>query len=295
MSWYLQILDSLGVECGLHKSLISHKGSAMEFAKRTIFNGVDVSPIPLMEFKAASASFGAFVEIVKKYKVSFAVALQAFGVGWRVRSWLNKPLGKLPSRVRNLILAMNLPSTPEEVREFYELGKPPVSHYAVESRDLIGGFASREIGRLKTSVLKTSNEVVTISSNDWGRETSASVVLSLFDRVGSGGSFVDDLKALIKSGVASKADVQYPFRSLSDVLTNIANLTWHEGKISNISEAARLLKILKDIKQDDFAEMYISYLEASRAVAARSLTLFSKVRPNPPMTGPIMPPSQVKL
>jgi len=110
---YLLILQSLGVECGLHKSLLSHKGTALEFAKRTIVNGVDCSPISFKEYWAASRSLGAFVELFRKTGISFASALQAFGTGWKVRSWLNKPIGKLSARIRLLVLAVNIPQTPE--------------------------------------------------------------------------------------------------------------------------------------------------------------------------------------
>lgn len=43
---YLSIMDTLGVEINLSKSLISDSGTALEFAKRTIFRGEDVSPLP---------------------------------------------------------------------------------------------------------------------------------------------------------------------------------------------------------------------------------------------------------
>jgi hypothetical protein len=46
---YLAICREIGVEIGLAKSLISPKGHAVEFAKRTIWRGVDISPIPFTE------------------------------------------------------------------------------------------------------------------------------------------------------------------------------------------------------------------------------------------------------
>lgn len=81
MKQYLLVLDSLGVECGLHKSLLSPRGHALEFAKRTLFKGMDVSPVPIREFYAASRHIGAFVEIAEKYHQPLHRCLQAFGVG----------------------------------------------------------------------------------------------------------------------------------------------------------------------------------------------------------------------
>lgn len=55
---YRRILDSIGVECGIAKSVISNKGISLEFAKRYIYKGVDVSPIPLKEVLSSARGFG---------------------------------------------------------------------------------------------------------------------------------------------------------------------------------------------------------------------------------------------
>jgi hypothetical protein len=46
---YLRICQEIGVEIGLAKSLVSPRGLAVEFAKRTIWRGVDISPVPFTE------------------------------------------------------------------------------------------------------------------------------------------------------------------------------------------------------------------------------------------------------
>jgi hypothetical protein len=46
---YLQLLKELGVECGLHKSILSKKGIGLEFAKSTFIDKHNVSPISLDE------------------------------------------------------------------------------------------------------------------------------------------------------------------------------------------------------------------------------------------------------
>jgi hypothetical protein len=50
---YLKILDELGVECGLHKSILSPKGLGLEFAKSTFIDGVNCSPLSLKELQSS--------------------------------------------------------------------------------------------------------------------------------------------------------------------------------------------------------------------------------------------------
>jgi len=63
-------MKTLGVELGLAKSVISPGGLGLEFAKRTLFKGMDVSPFPLKEAKAGHASVPAILEIQRKYNIS---------------------------------------------------------------------------------------------------------------------------------------------------------------------------------------------------------------------------------
>lgn len=163
---YLLILDSLGVECGIAKSLLSPKGLAFEFAKRTFYRGKDVSPVPIKEFFAATRNLGAAVTFMKKYGLSFSGLLQCLGVGYKVRSWLNKPFGKLPSRVRLLILAINIPTTPEEAVNFFAIGKPPVPRYSVETESVMTEFLAKESRRSITKLLVNSNVAVDTQPNE---------------------------------------------------------------------------------------------------------------------------------
>jgi len=51
---YLEIMQGLGVEINLSKSVVSNPGSVVEFAKRTSIKGVDVSAISLKMLQAAN-------------------------------------------------------------------------------------------------------------------------------------------------------------------------------------------------------------------------------------------------
>jgi len=56
---YLKILDMIGVECGLAKSILSHKGLGIEFAKNTFLDGANVSPISFKELQVALSDLSA--------------------------------------------------------------------------------------------------------------------------------------------------------------------------------------------------------------------------------------------
>lgn len=66
---YLITMRELGVQIGLHKSLLSPKGLALEFAKRTFYNKVDVSPVSLLELEVALRDLSSWVAFSRKYSL----------------------------------------------------------------------------------------------------------------------------------------------------------------------------------------------------------------------------------
>jgi hypothetical protein len=119
---YLEILEDLGMPINLSKSVVSPTGSLMEFAKRTIYRGIDVSPIPTKEMASAQGLVPALVQFGIKYQLTLPRLLQAFGFGWRDISWLNKPLNKLPAQIRTIVLASSMPKSAEELIGFFNIG-----------------------------------------------------------------------------------------------------------------------------------------------------------------------------
>jgi len=110
---YIEIIHLLGVECGLHKSLLSPQGTALEFAKRTWYKGHDVSPISVKELVSALYSFPNLIAFGHKYQLSIATLLKVAGFGYKVLGGLNKPLSSLNFIVRNVILMYSLPAMSE--------------------------------------------------------------------------------------------------------------------------------------------------------------------------------------
>jgi len=101
---YQIVLDRLGMEIQLAKSILSPKGLGMEFAKRTFYLGKDVSPTPLKEFYASLMNIVAFAGYMKKYNLSLATGVRVAGFGYKVAGGLNKAWGKLNLKIRFLAL-----------------------------------------------------------------------------------------------------------------------------------------------------------------------------------------------
>lgn len=124
---YLKVVDALGVECGIAKSLLSPKGTAIEFAKRTFWKGQDISPVPLLEFISANLTLSDAISFARKYSLTFPQLLRALGYGYRVVGSVNRHVGQLNSRVRTLLFAYYLPLNEEGVQELFNRGNPYLS------------------------------------------------------------------------------------------------------------------------------------------------------------------------
>lgn len=128
MRVYLALCRALGVEIGLHKSLMSTSGVAIEFAKRTLYKGLDVSPVPLDEFFSANTGLPNAMAFAHKYGLTLPTLLKAFGFGFNVLGSLYKFIGKLNGRVRLLYMAYQVPqltaSEEDSYEHFLSIGNP---------------------------------------------------------------------------------------------------------------------------------------------------------------------------
>lgn len=149
MRVYLRVCRVLGVEIGIHKSLMSRSGTTVEFAKRTLHNGVDVSPIPLEEFFSANKSLPSAMALALKYAMSLARLLKAFGYGYRVLGSLYRHVGKLSSRVRLLYMAFQVPLVDIGSHErFLQIGNPKIPESPEIIQAMISSFVSKASERL---------------------------------------------------------------------------------------------------------------------------------------------------
>nr|UJQ92613.1 MAG: putative RNA-dependent RNA polymerase [Mitoviridae sp.] len=162
---YLLILEELGVQVGLAKSLVSTSG-ALEFAKRFIVGPVNLSPIPIVEIVAGMRNLSAAIELSRKYRLSKETLAGVLGFGYKVIGSMNGALRCLGSRARTLVLAHMAPKTPDDsLLEFLSYtGEKPreIESPAVQSyRD---AFASRMMKRLDDlePQLKSIKTLVTV-------------------------------------------------------------------------------------------------------------------------------------
>lgn len=126
---YLAMCAVLGVGINTSKSIMSRDGTCIEFAKRTIYKGQDVSPVPLTEFFAANLSLPSAMTFAHKYGLSLPRLLKALGYGYRVLGSIYQYVGKLGSRVRLLYMAYQVPELTAEssgFEHFLSIGNPKV-------------------------------------------------------------------------------------------------------------------------------------------------------------------------
>jgi hypothetical protein len=159
---YRKVMASLGVTIGLAKSLVSPYGTALEFAKRTFWNGVDVSPISFVEIQMAFTHPAGAVDFIKKYSLTLSAFLKAAGYRFNVLGGLNKPLGKLNSKVRLLVLALNTPVSVEEINDFFTLGMPRSGIGLNETKEMIDLLVSKELVRMKRALNELRHKLYTL-------------------------------------------------------------------------------------------------------------------------------------
>jgi len=181
---YVKLMTLLGVTMGLHKSLISPKGLALEFAKRTIYKGVDVSAISLKELCAALYNVTSLVGFGIKYKVSLAGLHRLAGKGYQVTGSLNKGFQSLSLLSKAILVCQLKPLTVESFQQF--LGR--VNSQTFKGIDIrsIAIFVNyimlemaNEMNNLVQSSLLEFHKTIKGSSADFARELPDKGVLSV--------------------------------------------------------------------------------------------------------------------
>lgn len=109
---YRKIMAAIGVDIGDHKSLVSRNGLALEFAKRTLYNGVDVSGVPFREFVIGLQSAAGLMELIRKYSLSVGTMLSALGYGYRAKAKASSRIVMLPQRLRHYLIMYYGPGSP---------------------------------------------------------------------------------------------------------------------------------------------------------------------------------------
>jgi hypothetical protein len=112
---YLSIVTRLGVKISIAKTLVGQDLS-LEFAKRFILNGTDVSPLSAKEFITSVSHASALLGFVLKGMrlVPLRLADVAKAAGWRHRGSgsVMSPFSTLGKRLQGLLLLLTHPSGP---------------------------------------------------------------------------------------------------------------------------------------------------------------------------------------
>lgn len=133
-SMYLVVMDELGVSINLTKSVISPSGRCMEFAKKTIFNGVDVSAVPLKELFSGLRSVSASLEFAKKRSLSPSQYLRLFGAGYKVLGSMNRSFASMGRKWSALLLSYISPKSgvnPDSWEDYFS--RKSLSSYYVKT------------------------------------------------------------------------------------------------------------------------------------------------------------------
>jgi hypothetical protein len=163
---YLRIMKTLGVGISKAKTLTGLR--SMEFAKRFILRGEDVSPFSLKEFLIAQGSVSAMIELVRKAKKVNALRMsdivKAYGWRFRVSGSLDRDLWTLGSRVRGLLLLLLHPGNPFGVSDYLQwlFLRTRSSSYEIVGEALsrmVQSFESTIFGRLEELVKRRSDGI----------------------------------------------------------------------------------------------------------------------------------------
>nr|UIW13814.1 MAG: RNA-dependent RNA polymerase [Rhizoctonia solani mitovirus 42] len=155
---YIKVIRNIGMEIGLHKSVLSRTTVSLEFAKRIFHKGVDVSAVPFKEFFASLGGFGNILEFANKYKLSKLQIAKTLGFRFKSLSKINHGFNSLNYKLKQLLVAMSLPSTSEAVIPFLQLGSPKVSPWPMSLETFFRGFAQSEFKSLLRSMSRKHTE-----------------------------------------------------------------------------------------------------------------------------------------
>lgn len=108
---YVKLMDELGVDISLAKSLISNR-RVCEFAK-TFWIPENATPIPFKEFLVIEKNSSAMLEFASQHELSLPDIFHALGYGYKTKASLyTKKLSKMGVRVRRLLIALTSPTGP---------------------------------------------------------------------------------------------------------------------------------------------------------------------------------------
>jgi len=325
---YLRVLKDIGMEVGLHKSLISGGNLGLEFAKRTFHKGEDISPIPLTEFAAALSAISEMRSFASKFSLSFPALVKTLGYKYRTLGSLTKRFSLLNSKVKIIFLAINLPFDEGSVREFFKVGAALSALYKVDVLEIAKKFQSTEFLKLAKSALRVIQgvrggshiynlgyhpfEALLVSSAKFllpNRFIEASTIYCILGPKGPNSFILDKFQPVEGSMYAPLEDsVLFSYVEDMKIKDSWPWAGWHTvlGTYVDALVIPGRMKLLSTLEPfssgwipamvgipNDFAAMYMLYLESARAAAKASPASLSLGKVLAPKRG--ADPVQIKL
>lgn len=119
---YQVTMASIGVEIGLAKSILSPEGIGLEFAKKTLIRGINVSAVPFKEQSSAHRKISMLTEFMKSHNMDFLATLRFLGYGYKVTPQKKNRV------VQALKIAWSIPKSSEDLRTLFMVGIPFKGH-----------------------------------------------------------------------------------------------------------------------------------------------------------------------
>jgi hypothetical protein len=157
---YVTVMEALGVKIGLAKSLVGANRS-LEFAKRFILEGVDVSPISLKEYHVAKSHIPSLNELIPKVQslvdLRLCHVLRGLGFGYKAVSRLSAKYVRLSKRMSQAVLMLTAPAAPfgytDGLNWFQSVGYGLVQPWSADERQgLLHSLASKGVNSLFTRI-----------------------------------------------------------------------------------------------------------------------------------------------
>jgi hypothetical protein len=272
---YMKVMDALGVKIGLAKSLVGQDLS-MEFAKRFVYKGQDVSPISLKEYHVSKSHMPSLNELIPKVQslveIRLCHVLKALGFGYKAVSRMSAKYVKLSKRLSQAILLLTAPSAPfgycNGLQWFQSVGYGLIQPWSSEERDgLMMSLATKGVTHLFTAIqlieyrLEMQGEVPDNLPDPFtGRRT-----LEPLAHAATGGKTKFELK--------SEADAVGPW-SLAGIIPDWRTLVefpcfeWVKGSLLRTKKASAALRATCRALLNPACkgEMLTTYLEQVRAL-----------------------------
>lgn len=123
---YVLVMTELGVKIGFHKSIISNNRS-LEFAKRFVWKGVEVTPLPLLAIACGWLGVSSIPEVLRaaeglgKFTISSFVIAKFANVPFKQCSKAgNTVITRLTRRLRSLLILLSHPGAPRGSATLWE-------------------------------------------------------------------------------------------------------------------------------------------------------------------------------